>query len=174
MILLPEPLQTTLFRALTPRWSNEPTSGAGSAKQGGRFNRPGVEALYLSFKASTALREYQQISAFLPPCTICSFDVQLTGLVDLRQLVAGTAWDELWQDWRDDWRRSVLELHIEPPTWVLSDLAREAGHIGIVFPSMLVAGGVNLVVYTDRLDSNNWVRVVDPTRELPSNQKSWT
>ncbi len=34
-------------RFLTPKWAFLPTSGAGAASRGGRFNRPGVEALYL-------------------------------------------------------------------------------------------------------------------------------
>lgn len=174
MILFKGPLQTTLYRAHTPRWAMEPTSGAGAATKGGRFNRPGVHALYLSLAADTALHEYQQTSAFLPPCTLCSYEVQLDRLVDLRQLSTSPPWDDLWQDWRDDWRRSLLNLHIEPPTWVLSDLVRDAGHRGIIFPSMLVPHGVNLVVYNDRLDADNWLRVLDPTHELPKNQSSWS
>lgn len=173
MILFDGPLRTTLYRALMLRWAMEPTSGAGAARQGGRFNRPGVEALYLSFTTATALQEYQQTSPFLPPCTLCSYDMQFDGLVDLRQLTDGPPWDDLWQDWRDDWRRSLLELHIEPPTWVLSDLVREAGHRGIVFPSMLVPDGVNVVVYNDRFHTHNWVRVLDPAHELPKDQSSW-
>ncbi|WP_245470224.1 hypothetical protein [Mesorhizobium sp. M7A.F.Ca.MR.362.00.0.0] len=33
---------------VTPKWAFLPTSGAGAAIDGGRFNRPGVEALYLT------------------------------------------------------------------------------------------------------------------------------
>jgi len=40
-------------RYLTPKWAFLPTSGAGAAIDGGRFNRPGVEALYLSRSAQT-------------------------------------------------------------------------------------------------------------------------
>ncbi|WP_429008470.1 RES domain-containing protein [Roseixanthobacter psychrophilus] len=42
-------------RYLTPKWAFVPTSGAGAAIDGGRFNRPGVEALYLSRAPQTAL-----------------------------------------------------------------------------------------------------------------------
>ncbi|ENR01138.1 hypothetical protein H721_02578 [Brucella ovis IntaBari-2006-46-332] len=45
-------------RYLTPKWAFLPISGAGAAADGGRFNRPGVEALYLSVSAQTALEEY--------------------------------------------------------------------------------------------------------------------
>jgi len=173
MILLDRPLHTTLYRAHTPKWASAPTSGVGAARQGGRFNRPSVEALYLSFEAATAIREYQQTSAFLPPCTLCSYEVRLDALVDLRQLSYGPPWDDLWQDWSDDWRRSRFELHIEPPTWVLSDMVLAEDRRGIIFPSMLNSGGVNVVVYPGLLDNDNWVRVLDPNQQLPKNQDSW-
>lgn len=46
-------------RYLTSKWTFLPTSGAGAAIDGSRFNRPGVEALYLSRSAQTALEEYR-------------------------------------------------------------------------------------------------------------------
>ena len=90
---------TLLYRAHTPEWAGRPTSGAGAARKGGRFNREGVEALYLALDDATALREYQQTSPFLPPCTICSYTVALRNLVDLRQLSHGDPWDDLWHSW---------------------------------------------------------------------------
>ncbi|MET3524880.1 RES domain-containing protein [Mesorhizobium abyssinicae] len=47
----------TFHRCLAPKWAFLPTSSAGAAIDGGRFNRPGVEALYLSRSAQTALDE---------------------------------------------------------------------------------------------------------------------
>lgn len=109
MILQDLPPDTTLFRAHTPQWASRPVSGEGAARKGGRFNRPGVAALYLSLDELTALREYQQTSPFLPPCTMCAYTVTLRDLVDLRQLRRGEPWDELWHDWREDWRFLKLE-----------------------------------------------------------------
>jgi RES domain-containing protein len=43
MILRPLQPAEAFYRFNTPRWSYRPTSGAGAAKVGGRFNRPGVE-----------------------------------------------------------------------------------------------------------------------------------
>jgi RES domain-containing protein len=104
MILTHLPAGTVLYRAHSPRWASRPASGAGAAAKGGRFNREGIEALYLSLEELTALREYQQTSPFLPPCTVCSYTVALRNLVDLRQLHRGPLWDDLWHDWREDWR----------------------------------------------------------------------
>ncbi len=174
MILHDLPAGTTLFRAHTPEWASRPLSGAGAARKGGRFNRPGVSALYLSLDELTALREYQQTSPFLPPCTMCSYTAALRGLVDLRQLHSGESWDELWYDWREDWRLLTLEQHIEPPTWVLGDLVLAQGHTGILFPSQVRDSGVNVVVYIDRLTDGNTIEVNDPDHRLPQNQSSWT
>ena len=44
----------------------------GAAREGGRFNRPGQEALYLSLEDSTALAEYKQDNPWLQPGTICT------------------------------------------------------------------------------------------------------
>mgnify|MGYP005842113799 CR=1 FL=1 len=173
MILCDLPADTTLFRAHTPRWASQPTSGAGAAQKGGRFNRDGVDALYLSLEEITALREYQQTSKLLPPCTMCSYAVTLSNLVDLRQLHNGDSWDALWQDWREDWRHLKFDLHIEPPTWVLSDMVLANGHTGIVFPSLAHTGGTNIVIFTDRLVNGNAIKVHDPDRQLPRDQSSW-
>lgn len=174
MILTQLPAGTMLYRAHTPRWASRPASGAGAAAKGGRFNRQGVEALYLSLEALTALREYQQTLPVLPPCTICSYTVALRDLVDLRQLHRGEPWDDLWHDWREDWRYLKFELHIEPPTWVLSDLVWNKGYTGIVFPSQAHEGGANVMVFTDRLDGeSNSIQVNDPDHRLPRDQASW-
>lgn len=173
MIVTDLPQQTRLFRAHTPRWAGQPTSGAGAAAQGGRFNRKGIEALYLSLDETTALREYQQTSPFLPPCTLCSYTATLNRLVDLRQLHQGDPWDDLWHDWREDWRYLLFEQHIEPPTWVLGDLVLANGLTGILFPSMVYLTGTNLVVYCEQLKGSNSITVNDPDYKLPHNQDSW-
>lgn len=173
MILTDLPAGTVLFRAHTPRWASQPLSGKGAATVGGRFNREGVAALYLSLDALTALHEYQQTSPFLPPCTICSYKVTLHGLVDLTRLTHGNEWDNLWHDWRDDWRQTRYELHLEPPTWVLADMVLAHGHTGILFPSLTHPGGTNVVVYPEMLSGQNSIEVIDPDGRLPHDQSSW-
>ncbi|KTS74569.1 RES protein [Pseudomonas oryzihabitans] len=173
MILVELPPATPLFRAHTPRWASQPLSGAGAALRGGRFNREGVAALYLSLDELTALREYQQTSAFLPPATLCSYSATLSALVDLRLLQRDATWDELWHDWREDWRHLRFEQHIEPPTWVLADLVRTQGHCGILFPSLVHPGGTNVVLYPDLLGEGESLRVLDPDGQLPRDQSSW-
>src|SRR3546814_19034436 len=107
MILWDLPPGSTLFRAHTPQWASDPLSGAGAAAKGGRFNREGVEALYLSLDEVTALREYQQTSPFLQPCTMTSYTATLTGLFDLRQLHRGDPWDDRCHNWREEWMHQI-------------------------------------------------------------------
>ncbi|MGM0676608.1 RES domain-containing protein [Ectothiorhodospira marina] len=104
---------------------------------------------------------------------MCSYTATLRDLVDLRQLHRGEPWDELWHDWREDWRHLKFDLHVEPPTWVLADVVRARGCTGLLFPSQAHEGGTNLVVYSDRLTDDNSVTVNDPDGQLPRDQSSW-
>lgn len=83
MTLLPE-LKTQAYRVHVPRWAFSPTSGAGAREHGGRLNRVGVDALYLSLEEQTALAEYKQLSALMPPGLIVSYTVSVTNIVDFR------------------------------------------------------------------------------------------
>jgi len=51
------------YRVISPAYAGLPLSGMGAARRGGRFNRPGQEALYLSLDEATALAEYRQDKA---------------------------------------------------------------------------------------------------------------
>lgn len=75
----------TFHRYLTPKWAFLPTSGAGAAIDGGRFNRPGVEALYLSRSAQTALEEYRQGASIIPSATLAAYKITLAEVADLSQ-----------------------------------------------------------------------------------------
>ncbi|TQK03150.1 RES family NAD+ phosphorylase [Herbaspirillum sp. SJZ107] len=164
-------LDATAYRVHTPRWAHAPLSGAGAARVGGRANRPGVPALYLSLELETALAEYRQLSPLMPPGLMVTYLLGLGPLVDLRDGV-DAAWDPLWNDFYCDWRALYFDKGVEPPSWVMGDIAMASGTKGIVFPSVLVAG-INLVLYTELLDANDRLSVYDPDGGLPRNQRSW-
>ena len=44
-------------RVISPAYAGTPLSGMGAARQGGRFNRPGQEALNRSMAEASALAE---------------------------------------------------------------------------------------------------------------------
>lgn len=164
---------TTAYRMHVPKWATLPASGAGAAAHGGRANRLGVHALYLSLEPATAIREYQQTSTLLPPGTLVSYTVHLAKVVDFRAGYRPGLWPELWEEFACDWRELWFNRGIEPPSWVLADEAMAKGAKAILFSSTVELGGTNLVVYTQLLDSQDRLQVHDPAGALPKNQDSW-
>lgn len=164
-------LDAIAYRVHDPKWSFAPTSGAGAGKFGGRANRPGVDALYLSLNMESALAEYKQLDALMQPGLIVNYLVNLASVVDFR---AGFTeeWDPLWQDFFCDWRKLYFNEGIEPPSWVIGDRVLTTGAKGIMFESA-ITGRTNLVVYTDALAEGDSISVHDPNQALPKNQSSW-
>lgn len=75
-ITLGETKDEVCYRVISPAYAGTPLSGMGAARQGGRFNRPGQEAIYLALDEATALAEYKQDNPWLRPGTICTFFVE--------------------------------------------------------------------------------------------------
>jgi RES domain-containing protein len=161
-------------RYLTPRWSFRPTSGAGAAIGGGRFNRPGAEALYLARAPQTALDEYRQGASITPPATLVAYLVSLDDVVDLSAGYDPDYWSPDWADWDCPWRRIARIDGGTPPSWELGDILMARGRTGLLFPSLRHAGGVNLVVFTANLAAEDKVAVHDPDGRLPRDQASWS
>lgn len=136
---------------------------------GGRFNRIGVPALYLSFDEATSAAEYRQDNDIADPYTMVAYISALPDLYDLRQL-DGT-WDPLWHDWNCDWRQLYVD-GIEPPSWILGDILLEMDKPGLIFPSIVNPSGTNVVLFTDRL-TPDMLSVHDPLGLLPADQQSW-
>lgn len=164
-------LQTVAYRVHDPKWAYAPTSGAGAGTHGGRANRPGVNAIYLSLELETALNEYKQMDTLLPPALMVSYRIAAAPVVDFRDGFTNE-WDPLWQDFYCDWRRMHFNEGIEPPTWVIGDQVLAAGGKGILFRSV-ITGGTNLALFTDALASTDSITVHDPNHALPKNQDSW-
>jgi RES domain-containing protein len=76
-----------LYRALNPIYASEPLSGRGAELYGGRFNRKGTPALYLSLSVMTALREANQAGS-LQPTTLVSYDADIERVFDSRDEAA--------------------------------------------------------------------------------------
>jgi RES domain-containing protein len=153
----------TFFRVLTPRW----------AHQGGRYNRPGAPALYMSRDLETAWAEYQQTGALVRPGTVVAYEVAAVGIADLAdpEVLADLGGTEA--DLLALWRDIARVEGRDPPTWMLADRLRGDGCNGLLAPSAARPGGVNLVLW--RWGETGPVRVVhqDPGHDLPRDQASW-
>ena len=160
-------------RFLTPKWAFVPASGAGAAAEGGRFNRPGVEALYLARTPETALEEYKQGASIVPPATLAAYTVTAEQVVDFSEGFDPGAWAPQWAEWGGLWKRIARINRKVPPSWKLADAVITAGYRGILFPSTRAPGGTNLVLYPANLSGRDSVEVHDPDGRLPTGQSSW-
>lgn len=159
-------------RFLAPKWASSPTSGAGAAQDGGRFNRPGGPALYLSRGAQTALEEYRQGATITPPGTLAAYLVNLAGVADLSGGYDPAEWPADWANWNCPWRQIARIEGKTPSSWTLAEGLAADGVPGLLFPSLRHPGGVNLVVFAAGLSSQS-VTVHDPDQLLPRDRASW-
>lgn len=98
------PVDLLAYRMLTPRWSFQPLSGAGAAREGGRFNRPRTPALYLSLEPETAVAEFSQAEPLFSPGVLACFRIRVEQVADLREGY-NRNWDPLWREWDCEWKR---------------------------------------------------------------------
>jgi len=169
-------IQGTAFRAHNPRWSHAPASGEGAQRHGGRFNPPGVAALYLSQDAMTALLEAQQGFPFKPqPMLLCAYEVDCGDMADLAdpavRRAAGVTEGELACPWEAMRLRSLT-----PPTWALARRLIEDGVASIrvrSFAPGAEAHHLNLVFWQWQETPPHRVRVIDDDGRLPRDDRSW-
>jgi RES domain-containing protein len=172
MIVRPLGPDAPFYRALTPGWAYVPESGLGAAKVGGRFNRPNVEARYLAATPDAALLEYQAESYLLPPATVATYRVSAEAVVDFSAGYTAEHWSPIWAEAYCNWKGMAFLEQIEPPSWVIGDLVREAGHAGILYRSARDPQHLCLVLYPE-LSHRFRAPVYDPDQLLPRNADSW-
>ena len=163
------PLAGRWLRIMTPRWAHAPLSGEGARRTGGRFNRPGQAALYLSEDVATAWAEYQQMGSLPRPGLAAVYEVRAERVAELA-LPGEPLPPDLGCPWRKLWRID----HVEPPTWPAVDRLIAAGAQGAVYPSVARPAGRNLVLWLDGPDVPAEIGVVDPADDLPRDALSWS
>lgn len=114
------------------------------------------------------------------PTTICTYDVDVDDIVDLRkeadQKKAGVTRADLACGWRND-----LKEKREPASWriadrFMTDFVNRKKAAGILVPSFAVGASLemhNLVLWMWGPNLPHRIVVFDPNRKLPRNQLSW-
>jgi RES domain-containing protein len=157
------------FRAHDLMWAWSPLSGAGAALMGRRFNMKGQNALYLSLRPETALREVTAGFAHrLRPLILCSYDVDCEDIIDLRddtaRATANVTRDELACPWAEDLARGG-----EPASHAMVRRLVKTGAAGILVPSFATgarADDANLVLWRWGPALPHRVAVFDPNGRL--------
>jgi RES domain-containing protein len=145
--------------------------------RGGRFNRRGEAALYLSLDVITAVGECTQgLTQRLQPLTMCEYDVDCEDVVDLRTEKDRASHNVDLADLACPWLTFQLAGK-DAPSWRVASRLRAAGQAGILVPSFVPAASEpsnNLVLWAWEPDLPHRVQVFDPSGRLPKNQLSWT
>jgi RES domain-containing protein len=131
-----------------------------------------MPALYMSDDFTTAISEYEQ-DLGIRPGTLCAYDVDVFGVVDLCDGGSLARYDIDPLHLHGAWKEIALVHHRRPPTWDIAVRLFSAGAAGILVPSPRRPAGINLVLWrwNDAPDRN--VVALDPLRDLPSDQRSW-
>jgi RES domain-containing protein len=135
-------------------------SGEGSRRFGGRWNPPGTfPVIYSSITPGTAIEEAFQLAADyelspddLKPRVTCAIEWDLARVVDLTR-ESLPAWLKPTKWMQEDFLR-INDKRLETLCQAFGRAARNSMISAILCPSARVEGGVNLVVFPDRLRRN--------------------
>ena len=149
--------QGVVYRGHNPRWHHAPESGAGAARNGGRWNRDGLPALYTSERFETAWLEAQQgFPLKTQPLTLCAYEVDCERIVDLRDPATrraagvsaadlGCAWEDLVE--RDATDEAVFE-DVSLALLTIRDLERVGDHaVNIVARTLYMVDNNEELIY---------------------------
>lgn len=168
--------QGIAYRAHDPRWAWSPTSAEGAAARGGRFNPIGVPALYLALSVESMLLEAGHGFAHrFDPLTICSYDVDVDELVDLRTEMSRSSVGIDLADLGCAWATDIASGR-KPPSWRVADMLIGRDAAGILVPSFARGARpdmANLVLWRWGTSLPHLVRVHDPNDRLPRDESSW-
>jgi RES domain-containing protein len=148
------------FRMHNPVWAWSPMSKQGAVITGGRFNPKGSPALYFGLSLKSCMAEISGgiSTKLVDPQILCSYQVKIDGLIDLRT-------DDYYEIFSAPWRLLKLQK-LEPPGWKLYKAATEFPNIkGFIVPSYQVKGESNLVLVHWKQEE---VKIHDPDGRMKS------
>lgn len=156
---------------LAPKWAHEPLSGAGAALRGGRYNPPGIPALYMSEDFSTAIAEYEQ-DLGIRPGTLCAYDVDCRRAVDLTDYQTLEALGVDRTELCAPWQHIAFVEKKTPRMWRVAKRLISEDVDAVRVPSAQAAG-CNLVLWRWNVEGAAKVVALDPLNDLPKDQSSW-
>ena len=157
------------YRGHDPRFAWQPTSGEGARLHGGRFNPAGTPALYLALSVEGVFAEMGHgFARRFDPLTICSYEVDVEDIADLRSDAGRTEVRAGLADLACPWALDRAEGRM-PFTWTLVRRLLRQGAAGILVPSFARgarADAANLVLWRWSAKLPHRVVVHDPRGRL--------
>lgn len=171
----------TIYRASALQYFGTAFNALGSRLGKGRFDRPGITALYLALELETAYSEFQGGRALTPrPCAIMTGTITARHLLDLTLDLRDC--DPDIQAWNCDWEAAAAAHAVDPTSsaadcasWRCGDLVIKEKLAGVYYPSTKRVGGLNLAIFVDhatvgdfRLDPHDPLNEIRRARLAPS------
>lgn len=161
------------FRSATPRYSQEAdlVAGEGSREFGGRWNPPGLAAVYASNTPETAMKEtlaqaryYGWSEHDVMPRTFVAVSFNLKRVLnltdgDVRRKLAVSKKRIIETDWRAEMNAGKVPL-----TQLLGQAAAEIGLEGLLAPSAAEPSGWNIVAFPHNFKTSKAVVVLAPDK----------
>lgn len=145
----------------------------GAVRNGGRYNPPGIPALYTSFLRDTALREATQFlgdSDPVRPMTMLSIKVHNDRILDLTR---SSTLSELRTSRRELTRLIVNKADGHTAPQILGRIAHDSGLFGgLIVWSRVRHKDRNLVLFPDRLGMD--YQLYDPANDIPTTHPAIT
>lgn len=174
-------LTDTGFRSAGVKYANENDliSGDGAGKYGGRWNPPGIRAIYMSLDPVTATKEsYQEFIKFgfkdnnIRPRVMVGAKLKLRRLLDLTDTKVrrklGFRLDEL----TEGNGHAIQSGGEESRTQAIGRGCRSAGFEGLIVPSVRNRLGKNVAVFPDNLGNGSSIEPM-AKEELPPHPSDW-
>ncbi|MXY89850.1 MAG: RES domain-containing protein [Gammaproteobacteria bacterium] len=166
--------QGLAYRAHDPQWAWDPLSGEGAGRHGGRFNRRGVNALYLSLSPFAAIKEVKPPKRPLQPIVLCAYEVDVAPVFDCaderkRNEMGIAERDLACPNWE-------LEMYsgLIPASQTMADRLLAAGFAGMRVRSFAAAAGpvdLNLVLWKWGASLPERVMLIDDENRLAFRRK---
>lgn len=172
-------ISLVLFRSVSPRYASEDDllSGEGSFRHGGRWNPPGVRAVYGSFSPETALsealagvRHYGIPVEKALPRVMAAFKVKSRELPDLTNPETESALGVSMQAIREEDWRAQPGKRTETLGQAIGRAAAASGLHGLVVPSFADTQGTNALFFPQDGDTGPTLHAVN-AGELPEKAK---
>lgn len=174
-------LNSSAFRSVGVRYANESDllSGEGAACFGGRWNPPGIRAIYTSLDPVTAAKEsYQEFARYgfreseIRPRVFAGIKLKLNRLLDLtdpgiRRRLGFRLADLTQENWR-----AIQAGGEESWTQAIGRGALTAQFEGLIAPSAIDRHGKNVIVFPNKLTSGSQVETMAKD-ELPPHPSAW-